>query len=666
MMMEATTQYPYPYGMQPGGPQTRVVQAQYAQAPQPTTQYAQIHSGHQQEQAGDPYAQYVTQGELQAQQYAPQQHQDQYAAQAQYAAAPTTDYIPQAQYAAAPSPEYIQSQGLENNNNYAPADAAPQEFIAENMSTEPNQVRMTVPEGALPGTKLQCSAPDGQELRLTVPDGVPPGSVLTLTQDPESKAWKCMAEPADEPPSPSPVAPSATYSAPPVATYSAAPPVQQDGGRVKRTVMQGSATMQGGNYMVRDPMNATSTNYVAPGQGQVIYQRPVAQPMPVNLSYVPPPTYSAPPQHGQPMPMLGSVARMAYPQQQGIMQDPSLFNPQRALPDIQMPMGGVPSYTPPPASMVQENRPSYTPLPQVPPPMAYAAPPPPMAYAAPPQVISAMQPMMGPMGQTASYVPPPVFAAHPGMGMAMPQQASYVPPPVMMPSISTMPPMGGSVMGLPPMAHPMAGPPMAQYMGPPSMGQPAATYAAPPPVPGPPLVSQYGAPMSMPLMMGHMPGPYGHPGMPQQAGGSVFAAPPVPPNIMMGPPPMGPPGPPMPQMGPPFGQGPPGGMPMMGPPGGMPPMMQMGGPPQGFPGMPPMGPGPGGMPMMPPMGPGGMPMMPMGMPGMPMMGHPGMPPMMQGPGGPQMMMDPRMQQMQGPGGPQMQGPGPQGPGEAHM
>merc|ERR1712137_901965 len=54
-----------------------------------------------------------------------------------------------------------------------------------------------VPELAVAGTKLRCTAPDGQELRLTVPEGVPPGSVMTLTLDPVSRQWKCMAEPID-------------------------------------------------------------------------------------------------------------------------------------------------------------------------------------------------------------------------------------------------------------------------------------------------------------------------------------------------------------------------------------------------------------------------------------------------------------------------------------
>ncbi|CAJ1394341.1 unnamed protein product [Effrenium voratum] len=65
---------------------------------------------------------------------------------------------------------------------------------------EEQEITLTVPAIAQPGMKLQYRTPDGQELRLTVPEGVPPGSVLTLTQDPATKQWKCMAEPADEPP----------------------------------------------------------------------------------------------------------------------------------------------------------------------------------------------------------------------------------------------------------------------------------------------------------------------------------------------------------------------------------------------------------------------------------------------------------------------------------
>jgi len=57
------------------------------------------------------------------------------------------------------------------------------------------KLSLTVPRGAGPGAKLRCAAPDGQELRLTVPAGVPPGSLMTLTQDPVTRRWTCVAEP---------------------------------------------------------------------------------------------------------------------------------------------------------------------------------------------------------------------------------------------------------------------------------------------------------------------------------------------------------------------------------------------------------------------------------------------------------------------------------------
>ena len=64
----------------------------------------------------------------------------------------------------------------------------PDEFVAE-----PLVITMTVPPGAVPGTKLLCSAPGGQKLRLTVPRGMPAGSVMTLAHDPVTKAWECVA-----------------------------------------------------------------------------------------------------------------------------------------------------------------------------------------------------------------------------------------------------------------------------------------------------------------------------------------------------------------------------------------------------------------------------------------------------------------------------------------
>ena len=51
---------------------------------------------------------------------------------------------------------------------------------------------VTVPEDAQPGAVLECTAPDGQELIIILPESVLPGSVLTLSQDPVTKAWKCV------------------------------------------------------------------------------------------------------------------------------------------------------------------------------------------------------------------------------------------------------------------------------------------------------------------------------------------------------------------------------------------------------------------------------------------------------------------------------------------
>jgi len=52
-----------------------------------------------------------------------------------------------------------------------------------NERQEPLVITIVVPEEAMPGTKLEYTAPDGQELSLTVPPNVPPGSLMTLTQE---------------------------------------------------------------------------------------------------------------------------------------------------------------------------------------------------------------------------------------------------------------------------------------------------------------------------------------------------------------------------------------------------------------------------------------------------------------------------------------------------
>jgi len=71
---------------------------------------------------------------------------------------------------------------------------------------EPVTISMVVPREAVAGIRLRCAAPDGTELCLTLPEGVPPGSRMTVSRDPVTGAWKCVAEPADE--SDAPVEPS--------------------------------------------------------------------------------------------------------------------------------------------------------------------------------------------------------------------------------------------------------------------------------------------------------------------------------------------------------------------------------------------------------------------------------------------------------------------------
>merc|ERR1719482_1168373 len=199
-----------------------------------------------------------------------------------------------------------------------------------------------VPEGAVPGTKLQCSAPDGQELRLTVPDGVPPGSVMTLTQDPITKGWKCMAEPADNPPSPTNFQQEAQYqtasaptisgqvrsaqpaaSAPSVSTVSYTAPASGFSG----------VSYSGATYTTSEQAYAAGTAYRQPQLQQV------------NLSYVPPAA----------MPMNSSV--QALPLQPAPGQEGSVNFTYEVRPNNS-------SYNPPPAVLIEQKRPSYTPPPQ--------------------------------------------------------------------------------------------------------------------------------------------------------------------------------------------------------------------------------------------------------------------------------------------------------------
>lgn len=54
---------------------------------------------------------------------------------------------------------------------------------------------IAVPDGAAPGFKMMCTAPDGAEVQLTLPMGISPGSTIQLKKDQTTGLWT-MAEPA--------------------------------------------------------------------------------------------------------------------------------------------------------------------------------------------------------------------------------------------------------------------------------------------------------------------------------------------------------------------------------------------------------------------------------------------------------------------------------------
>jgi len=426
-----------------------------------------------------------------------------------------------ATYSAAPQPAQLQQaahSATPQAGAYQPPDPTPEEGPKETI---------IVPENAVPGTKLQYTASDGQELRLTVPEGVPPGSIMTLQQDPVTKAWKCMAEPADLPEEPQPQA--------------------QQPQRAHQIIGQSGPSM-GANERVMTYVTGppTVTTYSSIGGAaptvrtapMPMHMQPM-QPMPVNLSYVPPPqpgmVAAMPPGHvmihpGHPGP---GTAPMIFPQ---MMEQRHSYTP----PPV-MVLEQRPSYTPPPVGMV-ENRPSYTPLPQG---FAHTAPAPTMTagtvHAAPPMILQ----------QTPSYVPPPVMQVMPGMtmptamapgpsimslpppgpqpqhGMTWPGHMAGTIPAQMPPGSVAGPPVVHQVTGAPqpmvyhhpagvPMGMPMVQqPPMGSYMGAPMHG--ACVHPGMPP----PMAVYPGGPPMQPGMPGaHMAGypPQLQPGMPMQYG----------------------------------------------------------------------------------------------------------------------------------------------------
>lgn len=229
---------------------------------------------------------------------------------------------------------------------------------------EPLTMTVVVPERATAGMKMRCTVPDGQELRLTVPEGVPPGSVMTLTQDPETKQWKCMAEPADDPfPPEMPEAQNSLYESggipmPRPPSTAPGPPVRHHLTSHKQALEPigtwGSSTTAGSSATGGPTLTGIRRNINTAGSRMM---PTYAQPMPVNLSYVPTPDpmpnnmMGAPGQgphiNSGPMPQVLAGTQFAGQGMVGppstLASDPSFFNPPR-----QQPTNGLP----------QEQRPS--------------------------------------------------------------------------------------------------------------------------------------------------------------------------------------------------------------------------------------------------------------------------------------------------------------------
>lgn len=357
-------------------------------------------------------------------------------------------YVQQNGYSQYGAPQYPMQQdaGPMQNGVYQQQEYYGHEEYYED-ANEPLVVSLVVPEGVAPGAKLQYDAPDGQELRLTVPPGVPPGSVMTLTQDPVTKQWKCMAEPADgqegmPPPQQQEQPPYEDNHAQQHYHPSASPytiPASHDRSIAAQPMPQARAAPI--------PQQAsTITTYAAAQAPRIVSKSTVVQPLPVNLSYVPPPAAASTSMQMAP----GQVI---------------LAGQQR------------PSYTPPPVSIV--DRPSYTPLPQG----MQAGQPMPMAAPAtlasdpsqfnPPRQIPYM--VQDGLEQRPSYTPPPIL---PQIGQpVVGQTASYVPPPmpVIRNSPSYVPPPAMPMMPVVQRSPSFVPPPAAITMAPP------VTYAAPTP-----------------------------------------------------------------------------------------------------------------------------------------------------------------------------------------
>lgn len=276
--------------------------------------------------------------------------------------------------------------------------AAGREYLRE----EPLTMTMDVPLGATPGTKLQCNAPDGQELRLTVPEGVPPGSVMTLTQDPLTRQWKCMAEPADAPPTLQPYGGEAFYGGG-AGGVTFSPSSEQRYGRVTKSYSPAK--------IISDSTSAIAVGSYTGQELLGVGGRAMAQPMAVNLSYVPP---------------AGSFNT---PRQQELSYEQShSYTPPRGQPGSFVERRQsytaptqVASYTPALQGAVLEQRPSYSPGPQVGAPLQGATPGVSTIDISTTKVMPQEFAQQVVIGQSASYTPPPIVLQHNG--------SSYVPPP---------------------------------------------------------------------------------------------------------------------------------------------------------------------------------------------------------------------------------------------
>jgi len=313
---------------------------------------------------------------------------------------------------------------------------------------EPLVITIVVPDEAVAGTKLVYSAPDGQELSLTVPPNVPPGSLMTLTQDPATRVWRCVAEealdgggpvasgapsaapePRREEQEPQPLmftirVPDGAY--PGMKLHHVAPDGQDLRLTVPESVPPGSQMILTLDHATRrwkciaEPSDSAPQASYAPhpqfagpppaqfvgpqpaGQAptlQTFVRQDAARQMPVNLSYVPPVAAAEPwqppcaPAYGHTAPGYGQPAAAA-------------------------------SYAPPP--MVIQQHHSYTP----PAAASYVPPPQQVPSYVPAMAVPAQGPCMPP-AVVLSYVPPPVLAAEPSVSyVPLPEVFPCAPPPM--------------------------------------------------------------------------------------------------------------------------------------------------------------------------------------------------------------------------------------------